>query len=44
MLHFVSYLIVLAIGFGLGRIKNFKAAEAKFAADVDAAKAKAKSI
>jgi len=44
MLHLISYLVVFALGFGLGRIKNFKSAEAKFAAEVDAAKAKAKSL
>ena len=33
LFHIIASLVLIAIGFGLGRIKNLKGAEAKIAAD-----------
>ena len=39
--HIVASLVLVALGFGLGRIKNLKGAEAKAKADAAALKASA---
>ena len=44
LFHIITSLVLVAIGFGLGRIKNLKGAEAKVKADVAAVKAEAKKL
>jgi hypothetical protein len=41
LFHTIAALVFVAIGFGLGRIKNLKGAEAKAKADAAALKASA---
>jgi hypothetical protein len=43
-MHLIPYLIVFGLGFAVGRVKNWKEAQAKFNADVEKAKNEAKSI
>ena len=44
LIHVIGSLALVAIGFGLGRIKNLKGAEAKISADVAAVKADVKKL
>jgi hypothetical protein len=41
LFHIIASLVLVAIGFGLGRIKNLKGASAKAQADATALKASA---
>lgn len=41
LFHIIASLVLVAFGFGLGRIKNLKGAEANIAADKAALKASA---